>query len=310
MRERGVYIYGPVASRRLGGSLGVDLVPRKVCDYDCVYCQLGRTTRKTVRREAYVPAEAVLEQLERRLEEESGIDYITLAGSGEPTLHSELAGIIAGIRRLSALPIAVITNGTLLGDDDVAAACAGADLVIPSLDAADEATFQAVNRPCEELSLEGVVAGMESFRKGFSGEVWLEVMLVEGYNAREEQVRQLEPLIERISPQKVQLNTVVRPPSEADAKPLDEAELAGLAAMLGAGAGAVPPVSRSSAVSSLGSREQKVLHMIRRRPCTADDVARGLGINYTEAMKLLVQMEVDGELSSTVQDDKTFYLAL
>ena len=310
MRERGVYIYGPVASRRLGGSLGVDLVPRKVCDYDCVYCQLGRTTRKTVRREPYVPADAVLEQLESRLEGESGIDYITLAGSGEPTLHSELAGIIAGIRRLSALPIAVITNGTLLGDDDVAAACAGADLVIPSLDAADEATFQAVNRPCEELSLEGVIGGMESFRKGFRGEVWLEVMLVEGYNAREEQVRQLQSLIERISPQKVQLNTVVRPPSEADAKPLDEAELAGLAAMLGAGAGAVPPVSRSSAVSSLGSREQKVLHMIRRRPCTADDVARGLGINYTEAMKLLVQMEVDGKLSSTVQEKKTFYIVL
>jgi len=308
MRERGVYIYGPVASRRLGGSLGVDLVPRKVCDYDCVYCQLGRTTRKTARREPYVPADAVLEQLETRLEEESGIDYITLAGSGEPTLHSELAEIIAGIRRLSALPVAVITNGSLLGDDDVAAACARADLVIPSLDAADEATFQAVNRPCEELSLEGVVGGMESFRKGFRGEVWLEVMLVEGYNARVEQVRQLQSLIERISPQKVQLNTVVRPPSEPDARPLEEAELERLAATLGASAGAVPPVSRSSAVSSLGSREQKVLHMIRRRPCTADDVARGLGINYTEAMKLLVQMEVDGRLDSKVQEEKTFYI--
>ncbi len=308
MRERGVYIYGPVASRRLGGSLGVDLVPRKVCDYDCVYCQLGRTTRKTLRREPYVPADAVLAQLQSRLEGESGIDYITLAGSGEPTLHSELDEIIAGIRRLSSLPLAVITNGTLLGDDDVAAACARADLVIPSLDAADEATFQAVNRPCEELSLERVVRGMESFGKSYRGEVWLEVMLVQGYNSREEQVRQLGSFIERISPQKVQLNTVVRPPSEPDANPLEEAELERLAALLGASAGAVPPVSRGSAVSSLGSREQKVLHFIRRRPCTADDVAKALGINYTEAMKLLVQMEVDGELSSTVQDEKTFYI--
>lgn len=303
-----VFIYGPVASRRLGSSLGVDLVPRKVCDYDCVYCQLGKTSVKTMRREPYVAVEAVLEQLERRLGEEAGIDYITLAGSGEPTLHSQLDEVIAGIRRLSEIPIAVITNGSLLGDGEVAAACARADLVVPSLDAADEETFQAVNRPCEGINLEGVVEGIASFRRAFRGEVWLEVMLVEGLNAREDQVREMSAVIAKISPHRVQLNTVVRPGAEPGARAVGEAELAKLAVMLGEGADAVPPLPRGIAVTSLGARAQKALHIMRRRPCTAEDVAKALRMNYTEAMKLLVEMEGKGLLSSKASGGKTFYV--
>ncbi|RJP35163.1 MAG: radical SAM protein [Actinobacteria bacterium] len=308
-RDRGIYVYGPVASRRLGSSLGVDLVPRKICDYDCVYCQIGRTTVKTTCREPYVPAHEVLAQLERRLEDEPAVDYITLAGSGEPTLHSELDRILTGIRRLSTLPIAIITNGSLLGDDDVAAACAGADLIIPSLDAADEEIFQAVNRPCRELNLQDVVEGMASFRDAFQGNIWLEIMLVKGLNSGEEQLKKLGALIGRISPDKVQLNTVVRPPVEATACPVDEDELARLAALLGAGADTVPPLSRGITVSSLGARPQKVLQVVRRRPCTVDDVARALGVNYTEAMKLLVRMEKEGMLNSRTVNEKTFYVA-
>jgi wyosine [tRNA(Phe)-imidazoG37] synthetase (radical SAM superfamily) len=309
MRGENVYIYGPVASRRLGSSLGVDLVPRKTCDYDCVYCQIGRTTVKTTRRDVYVPADEVLDQLEHRLEDESGIDYITFAGSGEPTLHAELDAIIAGIRRISSLPIAVITNGSLLGDDGVAAACAAADLVVPSLDAADEETFQAVNRPCGGLCLRDVVAGMASFREAFRGDIWLEIMLVKGLNSGEEQVQKLSELVGRISPHKVQLNTVVRPPAETTAHSVEEAELERLAALLGAGADAVPHSFRGAPVSSLGARPQKVLHVVRRRPCTAEDVAKALGVNYTEAMKLLVRMEGEGILKSRIQEGKTFYTA-
>lgn len=308
--KRGVvFIYGPVASRRLGSSLGIDLVPRKVCNYGCVYCQLGKTSVKTMRREPYVAVEAVLEQLERRLGEETGIDYITIAGSGEPTLHSQLDEVIAGIRRLSDLPIAVITNGSLLGEYEVAAACAEADLVVPSLDAADEETFQAVNRPCEDISLERVVEGMASFRKIFRGRIWLEVMLIKGFNTREEQVGGLSALIERISPDRVQLNTVVRPPAESSALPLEEAELQRLAVLLGEGADAVPPIPPGITVSSLGARAQKTLHIVRRRPCSADDVARTLGMNYAEAMKLLAEMEKKGLLESRIQDGETFYAA-
>jgi len=307
MRGENIYIYGPVASRRLGSSLGVDLVPRKTCDYDCVYCQIGRTTTRTTRRDVYVPPEEVLEQLEHRLEDEPGIDYITFAGSGEPTLHSELEGIIAAIRRMCALPIAVITNGSLLGDEGVAAACARADLVVPSLDAADEETFQAVNRPCGELILRDVVAGMASFRKAFSGSIWLEIMLVKGLNSDEEQAKRLSSLIERISPDRIQLNTVVRPPAETNALPLEEAELERLAAVLGTGADTVPRSSRAAPVSSLGARPQKILQVVRRRPSTADDVAKALGANISEAMKLLVRMEEEGILESRIQEGKTFY---
>jgi len=309
MRGEKVYVYGPVASRRLGSSLGVDLVPRKTCDYDCVYCQIGRTAVKTTRRDVYVPTDEVLEQLERKLLHESGIDYITFAGSGEPTLHSELGEIIAGIRRMCALPIAVITNGSLLGDAGVAAACARADLVVPSLDAADEKTFRAVNRPCGELNLQDVVAGMASFRKAFRGSIWLEIMLVKGLNSDEQQVRGLSSLIGKISPDRVQLNTVVRPPAETTALPLGEAELDRLAALLGAGVDAVPRSSHAAPVFSLGARPQKILHVVRRRPCTADDVAKALGANISEAMKLLVRMEEEGILESRIQEGKTFYTA-
>lgn len=309
MGNESVYIYGPVASRRLGSSLGVDLVPRKVCDYDCVYCQLGRTSLKTTRRDPYVAVDAVLGQLESRLAEETGIDHITLAGSGEPTLNSRLHEVIAGIKRMSDLPVAVITNGSLLADEEVAAACAAADLVVPSLDAADEETFQAVNRPCEEINLRNVVEGLVSFREAFRGEIWLEVMLVKGFNAREEQVRGLSELIERISPDKVHLNTVVRPGAEPGARAVEEEELERLARLLGKGTSAVPPLSsRGIAVSSLGARAQKALHIIGRRPCTADDVAKALRMNYTEAMKLLAEMERKGLLSSKASGGKTFYV--
>lgn len=308
MGKESVYIYGPVASRRLGSSLGVDLVPRKVCDYGCVYCQLGKTSVKTTRREAYVAVDAVLEQLESRLVEETGIDYITIAGSGEPTLHSGLHEVIAGIRRLSEVPVAVITNGSLLGDDEVAAACARADLVVPSLDASDEETFQAVNRPCEGISLKGVAEGLASFRRAFGGEMWLEVMLVAGLNAREDQVREMGALIGSISPHKVQLNTVVRPGAEPGARAVEEEELERLALLLGGGAGAVPPLPLGIAVTSLGARAQKALHIIRRRPCTTEDVAKALRMNYTEAMKLLIEMEGRGLLSSKASGGKTFYV--
>jgi wyosine [tRNA(Phe)-imidazoG37] synthetase (radical SAM superfamily) len=309
MEEKKVYIYGPVASRRLGSSLGVDLVPRKVCDYDCVYCQLGATTRKTTRREAYVPSEAVLAQLKDRLKRVSGVDYVTIAGSGEPTLHAELERIVDGIKRMTSLPLAIITNGSLLGDADVAAACVKADLLVPSLDAADEEAFQAVNRPCAGLSLQGVVEGMVSFRERFQGEMWLEVMVVRGVNSSEEHASRLGELIDRIAPERIQLSTVVRPPSEVNVQAVGDSELAGLAAVVGRGAEAVGGLAHASAVTSQDFNPEKIMQMVRRRPCTADDVSKALGVNYTEAMKMLAQMDKDGLLSSRARarEGKTFY---
>ena len=155
-------VYGPVPSRRLGRSLGVDLVPLKTCTYDCVYCQLGRTTSKTVRRGRWVDPEAVGAQVRDKLS--SKPDVIALAGSGEPTLHAGIGAVIDGIKAITDVPVAVITNGSLLGRPAVRRELAAADIVLPSLDAPSEELFRRVNRPHESLHLADLIDGLVSFR--------------------------------------------------------------------------------------------------------------------------------------------------
>lgn len=300
-------VYGPVASRRLGVSLGVDVVPRKTCDYDCVYCQLGRTNLKTTRREPYVPAEIVLPQLERRLAEIPRPDYITVSGSGEPTLNSDLKRIIAGIKRIGGSPVAVITNGSLLGREQVAEACAGADLVMPSLDAADEETFQEINRPCAGIRLQEVVDGLVSFRKKYKIPMWLEVFVVQGINSSPEHVGRLGRLLEEIAPDKVHVNTVARPPAESFARAVNRDTLDSLAALLGPRAEAVGPPRKSIPPVPVLPDPSDILCLVERRPCTASDVSRALGMNYVEACKLLSEMEEAGLLSSGYHDGKIYY---
>lgn len=309
MREKQSCIYGPVASRRLGSSLGLDLVPRKTCDYDCIYCQLGRTTLKTTRRVPYVPADRILDQLGRRLKEIPRPDYITFSGCGEPTLNSELGAIIMGARRMSESPLAVITNGSLLGNADVAGACMRADLVIPSLDAADEETFQRINRPCREINLQKVVDGLASFREEYRGNVWLEVFIVDGVNSSEEQVEKLGALAKRIGPDRVQLNTAVRPTAEPFARPVESGRLEELASLMGMGAEVIEPLRRERIPASRGNVQDKVLQLLKRRPCTTEDVSMALGINYVEASKELAEMDKSGLLSSESRGGMIYYYA-
>ncbi|MDY6793744.1 MAG: radical SAM protein [Actinomycetota bacterium] len=307
MPQKRGYIYGPVASRRLGSSLGIDLVPRKICDYDCIYCQLGATTRCTTRRKAYVPAGDILLQLERRLPEIARPDYITISGSGEPTLNSELGEIIAGIRRLSDTPIAVITNSSLLGDDDVAVACSGADLVVPSLDAADEETFRAVNRPCRGLGLREVAEGLRSFGRYFEGELWLEVMIIEGINSGEDHVSRLAEAIEGIALEKVQINTVVRPPAEPSAHPVEREKLEKLASLLGDRAEIIGPVRHWETAEGGGPDREEILDFLGRRPCTIRDVSAAMDINYIEASKVLSEMVEEGLATFESHGGEVYY---
>ncbi|NYT01814.1 MAG: radical SAM protein, partial [Methanosarcinales archaeon] len=204
------YLFGPVLSRRLGLSMGVDLLPPKTCNMDCNYCEIGRTTCLTVQRQRYVPEERVMREI--RSVSDSDFDYLTFAGSGEPTLHSGLGRIIQAAKKSLGAPVVVITNSSLLGSSEVRNEVAEADLVLPSLDAATQKTFEAINRPAPGLRIEDIVEGLKQFRREFSGEMWLEVMLVKGVNDHE--APQIASLVEEIGPDRVQLNTVVRPPSE------------------------------------------------------------------------------------------------
>jgi len=298
------HVFGPVPSRRLGRSLGVDLVPYKTCTYDCVYCQVGCTTRKTLERAEWVPMEAVLRDLQAKLETRP--DTITLSGSGEPTLYSRIGELIAHIKRLTDIPVTVLTNGSLLWRDEVRAELLGADLVVPSLDAGDDAMFRKVNRPHEELTFEQVLGGLIEFRREFEGKYWLEVFLLSGYTDTSAEVTKLVRCAGRIGPDKVQLNTVTRPPAEDFARPVSRERLFEFATMFEPPAEVIADFDRPADAPAASAAAEDILEMLRRRPCSVDDVAHGLNIHPHEAAKRLAEL-LDAGRVETTRVGKTYY---
>jgi wyosine [tRNA(Phe)-imidazoG37] synthetase (radical SAM superfamily) len=304
------YVYGPVPSRRLGRSLGIDLVPFKTCSYDCGYCQLGRTTNKTLERKEYVAVDEVLAELERKLAQDTP-DYITLSGSGEPTLNSRIGDLIRTAKDLTHTPLAVLTNGSLLWMPEVQDALMPSDLVLPSLDAGDERLFRYVNRPHRGISFERMVDGLVSFTKRFQGEVWLEVLLLDGLTGVPSEVEKIAALTQRIAPARVQLNTVSRPPSDQFALPVATERLHALKQLFPIEVDVIaeggPEASRAPARSDAADAE--ILALLSRRPCTSADVANGLSIHVAEALKRLDGLLADGKVSTVVTGGRTFYAA-
>jgi wyosine [tRNA(Phe)-imidazoG37] synthetase (radical SAM superfamily) len=300
-------VFGPVPSRRLGLSLGIDLVPFKTCSYDCVYCQLGRTTDHTLARRSLQTPAAILRELESRLTCKP--DYITLGGSGEPTLYADLGNLIAGIKRLTAIPIAVITNGSLLWQPEVRGELAVADLVSPSLDAGDAETFRRINRPCAGLDFDVMAQGLVDFRREYRGSYWLEILLVKNLNSGPESLAALRRWVERIAPDRVHLNTVARPPAEAGLLPLPQEELTEIARSFHPPAEVIAEY-RPRETKPLGTADpEEILAMLQRHPGTADDVATGLSLAPTEAAQVLETMLQDGRLSVQECDGRRFFTA-
>jgi wyosine [tRNA(Phe)-imidazoG37] synthetase (radical SAM superfamily) len=231
--RRSAHVFGPIQSRRLGLSLAVDVVPLKVCSLNCVYCEAGPTTLLTLRRKEYVGEDEILREVQGVVGSLGPIDHITLSASGEPTLNSRLAGIIEGIKAFTEIPVAILTNGVLLSSKEVRDDLLGADVVLPSLDAASPEVFARVNRPHGRLNIASVIDGMVQFREEYRGPLWLEVLFVRGMNDSPEEVERLRKAIARIRPDRIHLNTVVRSPSEPIALPLDRAELLRLRSFFG-----------------------------------------------------------------------------
>jgi wyosine [tRNA(Phe)-imidazoG37] synthetase (radical SAM superfamily) len=306
------HIYGPVPSRRLGRSLGIDLVPFKTCTYDCIYCHLGRTTNKTLKRNEYIAVTDVLHELKQKLDCGEAIDYISLAGSGEPTLNSRIGDLILKIKSLTDIPVAVLTNGSLLWMTDVQDALMPADVVLPSLDVGDKLLFRYVNRPHKNISFERMVEGLEDFTNRYKGEVWLEVLLLAGVTGIRDEVEKIATIIERICCTRIQMNTVVRPPADGFATALSRNQMLALKSIF---RGEVDIISDIEAGdwSKLAGREPRkddVLSLLSRRPCTSADIARSLGMHPSEALKCLDALMNSGKVATVSMNEKTFYAAV
>lgn len=301
------YVFGPVPSRRLGRSLGVDLVPYKTCSYDCIYCQLGRTTRKTVERREWVPLNEVLQQVRGALSTQP--DYITLSGSGEPTLYSRLDELIDGIRRMTDIPVAVLTNGSLLWQDTVRRQLDEANLVIPSLDAGDALMFRAVNRPHESLHFDRVLDGLCRFTKEYRGTCWLEVFLLAGHTAVEGEVQRLVTVAQRMGPDRVQLNTATRPTAEEYAEMVDHARMERIARQFDPPAEVIADYRGVHARSEFKVGRHSVMDLLARRPCSIDDIAGGLAMHRNEVVKYVEELTAEGRLDRRTTAGKVHYVA-
>jgi len=306
---RDTYLFGPVPSRRLGLSLGVDIVPFKTCTLDCVYCQLGPTCQKSIERKDYVPVEAVLAQLRQKLAEGIKADFITISGSGEPTLNIRLGEIIKGIKKLTDIPVAVLTNGTLFTDKSVRADCALADVVLPSLDAGDAETFRRINRPHPDISIEKLISGLVSFRDEFAGRIWLEVFLLDGINTDNEQIAKIKDAVERIGPDNVHLNTAVRPTAVADVKRVETEKLRAIAEEFGPNCEVVVDLLPRHHDKAVETSAENVLSILKRRPCSLNDICDALGISSNDALKYISHLQQQGLVYSQQKDQIVFFRA-
>ncbi len=246
----------------------------------------------------------ILEDLKKKLDSQP--DYITLSGSGEPTLYSQLGPLIEQIKSLTNIPVAALTNGSMLWLPEVRSTLMQVDLVVPSLDAGGEETFQYVNRPCPEISYDAMLRGLIEFRQEYQGRYWLEVMIVGGVTTTKKEVEKLSQGIHLISPDRVQVNTVVRPPTESYALPVSPDRLHEIAARLYEHAEVIADFQHVPSHHFAVTRDE-VLNLLRRRPCTVEDIANGLGLHRNEVVKYVEQLTSEGEICQGIQNQQIFY---
>ncbi len=304
------YLFGPVPSRRLGMSLGVDLVPRKVCSLDCVYCEVGKTTKLTLERKEYILYDRVINELAHYFKNNPDPDYITFSGSGEPTLNSRIGDVLQFIKQKKPnIPIAVLTNGTLLFDPDVREELKAADVVLPSLDAATNAIFHKINRPAAELDMEKYIQGLIDFRKEFKGKIWLEIFILPDYNFKEKELKELKKIIARINPDSIQLNSLDRPGTVADLNSATREELEKIASVWKfKNIEIISAVSQRKNIQSYRSdAETAIYETISRRPCTIEDLMKILGLHINEINKYLDVLEAEKKIETIRQKRGIFY---
>ncbi len=303
------HIFGPVPSRRLGRSLGVDLVPHKTCTLNCVYCECGRTDHLTINRSEYVPVERIKAELDAFLSQDPKLDFITFSGSGEPTLHSGIGEIVGFIKSAySQYKVALLTNGTLFYNSRVREEVLDLDLVKVSLDAVSERIFKSINRPHHVLKLPDIIDGLISLRKKFDRQFWVEVFLVPGINDSEGELKKIRNVLSIIHPDRIQLNTIDRPGAESWVKPVNKKVLTDIAAFLYDAEIITEFDSDQYNRVNIDDFCEPLLATIKRRPCTAEDISQFLGIHVNEVRRHLYALIEKGEIARREMPRGVFYM--
>ena len=303
------YVYGPVLSRRLGRSLGIDPVPLKTCNLNCVYCQLGPTPGGSRTEAVYPPLSAVIMEVGEALATAQDLDFVTISGSGEPMLYGDIVELISTIKDMTDVPVAVVTNGTLLTSQSAREALYRADVVLPSLDAADNWTFNRIVRPPGGLSVEQVIAGLATFRRHFTGQIWLEIMLVSGLNDMPEQLERLKSAMDLIMPDRIHLNTVVRPPAVESALPVPPERMAAIAAYFGPCCEVIAECPSTAPLSPGGVLAERLAEIVTRHPATLSELAVTLGVSPDLVATCIAELMEKGVIESRLHHGRLYYTA-
>ncbi len=313
------YLFGPVLSRRLGLSLGVDLLPpQKVCSMDCVYCECGKTPREslTLERREWVPTDGVKKELEELLtREDFSVDFVTFSGNGEPTLHSKFGEIARFVKELRPdVKLALLTNSSTLHMEEVLKELEPFDLVSPSLDAVSEGVFKKVNHPARGLTVGLILKGLERLKETFKGEIWLETLFVRGINDTPEEVEKIGEWVHHLKPDRWQLNTVVRPPAY-NVKGLSEEELLKIAQRVGYPNTDIVCYNYLSLPEMDGRKkleelEGRLLELVRRRPSPFGELVRALGVEDETLEELVDKLVREGKVRVVEHNGKRFLKAL
>ncbi len=292
------YIFGPVPSRRLGQSLGIDPIPLKTCNWNCVYCQLGRTRPVTNERREYVPVEEILLEVKQALGSRANgkIDWVTFVGSGETTLHGRLGELVRAVRDITPLPLAVITNGSLLYLPEVRAELAAADAILPTIDAGSAELYRRINRPHPDATFERLISGLAAFRAGYAGKLWIEVMMVRGLNDSAQALEGIAKVLHGIKPDAIHINLPTRPPAETWVGPTDGEGLMRALAILGDVAQVVHPAQGSFDLSGYENVVDAIIGIITRHPMRQDELERTLGHwSPKQVSSALEKLETSGQ---------------
>jgi len=301
------YVFGPVPSRRLGQSLGIDTIPLKTCNWNCVYCQLGRTMPVTNERMEYIPRQEILDEVEAALvaHRPGEIDWVTFVGSGEPTLHSDIGWLIRRVKELTDLPVAVITNGALLYQPELRAELMAADAVMPTLDAGTVALYRRINRPPPEATFKRLVDGLIAFRAVYRGKLWPEVMLIRGLNDTEEALRDIAAVFRRIHPEEIHISLPTRPPAETWVEPPDDEGVMRAQAILGGVARVIHPAQGTFELDGCGddptALAEAVVGVITRHPMSETDLLETLARRSPEKSEAVMAALAAGGKAQLVE---------